>query len=83
MKLGDTIIYLWNPHKNKPIVSISVATLTREENKSMFDKDPAFKPIKRLFGEGGTHEQQAKSFYLYDIGNPEVIRKIFTLGVER
>ena len=82
MKIGDKVIYIFDPYGKNPLDHISYATLTRPARASMFDSDPAIKPIENLHGEGGMHEQIAKEDYLYLIGDHKVITKIFERGLE-
>jgi len=76
MKVGDKVIYIFDPYTG-PLDNIIVARLTRLPNVSMFDKNPAIKPIKSLIGKTGMHEQIAKSNYLYELGDHKVIKIIF------
>lgn len=82
MKIGDKVIYIFDPYGRNELGHITYATLTRPASASMFDKDPAIKPIENLHGEGGMHEQVAKESYLYEIGDHKVITKIFARGLE-
>jgi len=83
MKIGDKVIYIFDPYTNKkyPLDSIVYATVIGPP-RVILDENPAIKPIKNLIGDTGMHGQIANSNYLYKLGDHKVVKMIFERGIE-